>query len=148
MEPILVAYIGVALMLFLTGVGSAYGVTIAGNASIGAMKKNIGAFGNYITLSAMPGSQGIYGFLGYFLFKPFLVEAITAFQAYAILGGGLTLGIVGLFSAIRQGQTAANGIAAIGNGHPVFGNTLILCAFPELYAILGVASVFLISTSI
>lgn len=148
MEPILVAYIGVAVMLFLTGVGSAYGVTIAGNASIGAMKKNIGAFGNYITLSAMPGSQGIYGFLGYFLFKPFLVESISAFQAYAILGGGLALGVVGLFSALRQGQTAANGIAAIGNGHPVFGNTLILCAFPELYAILGVASVFLISTSI
>lgn len=148
MEPILVAYVGVALMLFLTGVGSSYGVTIAGNASIGAMKKNIGAFGNYITLSAMPGSQGIYGFLGYFLFKPFLVDTITSFQAYAILGGGLVLGIVGLFSAIRQGQTAANGIAAIGNGHPVFGNTLILCAFPELYAILGVASVFLISTSI
>lgn len=148
MEPILVAYIGVALMLFLTGVGSAYGVTIAGNASIGAMKKNIGAFGNYITLSAMPGSQGIYGFLGFFLFKPFLVETISSFQAYAIFGGGLVLGIVGLASAIRQGQTAANGIAAIGNGYPVFGNTLILCAFPELYAILGVASVFLISSSI
>ena len=148
MEPILVAYTGVMIMLFLTGIGSVYGVTIAGNASIGAMKKNIGAFGNYITLSAMPGSQGIYGFLGYFLFKPFLVETMTTFQAVSILGGGIILGVVGLFSAIRQGQTAANGIAAIGNGHPVFGNTLILCAFPELYAILGVASVFLISGSL
>lgn len=148
MEPILIAYTGVMIMLFLTGIGSVYGVTIAGNASIGAMKKNIGAFGNYITLSAMPGSQGIYGFLGYFLFKPLLVDSITLFQASSILGGGIVLGAVGLFSAIRQGQTAANGIAAIGNGHPVFGNTLILCAFPELYAILGVATVFLISTGI
>ncbi len=148
MEPILVAYVGVAIMLFLTGIGSAYGVTIAGNAAIGAMKKNIGAFGNYMTLSAMPGSQGIYGFLGFFLFRPYLVDEISLFQAVAILGGGITLGVVGLFSAIRQGQTAANGIAAIGNGHPVFGNTLILCAFPELYAILGVAAVFLIGGSI
>ena len=73
---------------------------------------------------------------------------MTTFQAVSILGGGIILGVVGLFSAIRQGQTAANGIAAIGNGHPVFGNTLILCAFPELYAILGVASVFLISGSL
>ena len=28
MEPILLAYLGVALMVALTGVGSAYGVTI------------------------------------------------------------------------------------------------------------------------
>lgn len=148
MEPILMAYTGVMIMLFLTGIGSVYGVTIAGNASVGAMKKNLGAFGNYITLSAMPGSQGIYGFLGYFLFKEYLVDSITAFQAASILGGGIVLGVVGLFSAIRQGQTAANGIAAIGNGHNVFSNTLILCAFPELYAILGVACVFLIGTTL
>ncbi len=148
MEPILLAYIGVALMLLLTGIGSAFGVTIAGNAAVGAMKKNPGAFGNYMPLSAMPGSQGIYGFLGYFLFAPFLVEGITEFQAAAIFGSGLALGLLGLFSAIRQGQTAANGIAAIGNGHPVFTNTLILCAFPELYAILGIATVFLVSISI
>ncbi len=148
MEPILLAYAGVAIMLFLTGIGSAYGVTIAGNAAVGAMKKNKSAFGNYMTLSAMPGSQGIYGFLGYFMISKFLVESITMFQASAILCGGIALGLLGLFSAIRQGQTAANGIAAIGNGHSVFANTLILCAFPELYAILGAVLMFFVSTSI
>lgn len=147
MEPILVAYIGVMIMLGLTGIGSAYGVTIAGNAAVGAMKKNMGAFGNYMTLSAMPGSQGIYGFLGYFLVRDYLTADISMYQAAAILGGGCALGLMGLFSAIRQGNTAANGIAAIGNGFPVFGNTLILCAFPELYAILGVAGVFMITTT-
>ena len=35
-----IAYIGIAIMVGLSGIGSAYGVTIAGNAAIGALKKN------------------------------------------------------------------------------------------------------------
>lgn len=148
MEPILLAYIGVAAMLVFTGIGSCYGTTISGNAAVGAMKKNKGAFGSYMILCAMPSTQGLYGFLGYFLLKGYLVPEITPTQAAAIFGGGLALGLVGMWSSYRQGQLAANGITAIGNGHDVFGNSLILVAFPELYAILGVAAVFFISTSI
>ena len=148
MTPIILAYIGVALMVGVAGLGSCYGTTIAGNAAVGAMKKNKGAFGNYMILSALPGSQGLYGFVGYFLVKGFLVPEITMLQGTAIFAGGLIMAIVGLFSSIRQGQVCANGIAAIGNGHNVFGNTLILAAYPELYAILAVAAVFLISTAI
>ena len=60
----------------------------------------------------------------------------------------LLLGLVGLFSALRQGKICANGITAIGNGHDVIGKTVVLAAFPELYAILAVAAVFMISSSI
>ncbi len=148
MEPILIAYLGIALMLILSGVGSCYGTTISGNAAVGAMKKNKEGFGSYMILCAMPSTQGLYGFLGYFLLKDFLVPEITMFQAAAILGGGLALGTVGLWSSYRQGELAANSITAIGNGHDVFGNSLILIAFPELYAILGVAAVFFISQAI
>ena len=45
MNEIILAYIGVGLMLGLSGIGSAYGVTIGGNATIGALKKNDEAFG-------------------------------------------------------------------------------------------------------
>lgn len=148
MEPILLAYIGVAVMLILSGIGSTYGTTISGNAAVGAMKKNKGAFGNYMILCAMSSTQGLYGFLGYFLLKGFLVPEITMLQAAAILAGGLALGFVCLWTAYRQGQLAANAITAIGNGHDVFGNSMILIAFPELYAILGVAAVFFISNAI
>lgn len=48
MEPILLAYVGIALMTGLTFIGSSYGVTIAGNAVVGAMKKNPDALGTYI----------------------------------------------------------------------------------------------------
>ena len=147
----LIAYVGIAIMVGLSGIGSAYGVTIAGNASIGALKKNDSAFGNFLVLTALPGTQGLYGFAGYFMFQSIfgvLTPAITGIQAAAVLGSGIALGLVALFSAIRQGQVCANGIAAIGQGHNVFGNTLILAVFPELYAIVALAATFLIGSAL
>lgn len=143
-NPIILAYVGLALMVALSGIGSSFGVSIPGNAAVGAMKKNKGAFGSYMLLAALPGTQGLYGFASFFLVKDFLTPDITIAQAAAFLGMGLIVGCVNLFSSIRQGQICANGISAIGNGHNVMGNTMILAVFPELYAILTVAAVFLI----
>ncbi|HPA11838.1 MAG TPA: V-type ATP synthase subunit K [Bacteroidales bacterium] len=146
-----IAYTGIAIMLALTGIGSAYGVTIVGNAAIGAAKKVDGKFGNFLVLTALPGTQGLYGFAGYFMFQSIfnvLTPEVTLFQAMAILAAGLALGFIGLFSSIRQGQVCANGVVSIGQGHDAFGNTLILAVFPELYAIVALAATFLIGSAI
>ena len=138
-------------MLALTGIGSAYGVTIVGNAAIGAAKKVDGKFGNFLVLTALPGTQGLYGFAGYFMFQNIfnvLTPEITFFQSMATLAAGLALGFIGLLSAIRQGQVCANGVVSIGQGHDAFGNTLILAVFPELYAIVALAAAFLIGSAI
>ncbi|MDR2064132.1 MAG: hypothetical protein LBP85_00235 [Prevotellaceae bacterium] len=148
MEPILLAYIGVAFMVGLSGIASCFGTSIAGNAAIGAIKKDSSVFGSCMMLSALPSTQGLYGFAGYYLLSKYLTANMTMLQGAAILGTGIAVGTVCLFSAIRQGQICANGITAIGNGHKVLGNTLILGAFPELYAILGVALVFLVGNMI
>ena len=142
---IILGYLGVALMVGLSGVASCIGTSIAGMASVGAMKKNSGAFGSYMILSALPGSQGLYGFVCFFLVQGGLTNP-TMTQGAAILGAGLLVGIVNLASSIFQAKICANGIAAIGNGHDVMGKTLILAAFPELYAILTVAATYLIAT--
>ena len=143
---LVMAYVGVALMVGLAGIASAIGTSIAGQAAVGAMKKNGGAFGSYMILSALPGSQGLYGFVCFFMVQGFLA-APTPVQGAAILGAGILVGIVNL-AAIYQAKVCANGITAIGNGHDVMGKTLILAAFPELYAILTVAATFLISNII
>ncbi len=109
------------------------------------MKKNPGASGQYIGLSALPSSQGLYGFVGYFLLSAYLVPGISWYAAAAVFGAGLGLGLVALFSAIRQAQVCANGIVAIGSGYNVFGTTMVLAVFPELYAILGLLVLILIS---
>ncbi len=148
--PVFLAYAGLAFMLILAGIGSAIGVSMGGNASIGALKKNPDAFGNYMLLSALPGTQGLYGFAGFFVIysKGVITDAMSMTQGIAILAAGLALGFVGLFSAIKQGGVTSNGIAAIGSGNNVFGSTMILAVFPELYAIIAFAATFLISTSL
>ncbi len=60
-------YVGLALMVLLSGIGSAIGVSKGGNATIGALKKREDAFGSYMLLSALPGTQGLYGFAGFFV---------------------------------------------------------------------------------
>jgi len=145
MEPIIVAYIGIALTLGLSGVGSIYGVTICASAAIGAMKKNPDPFGSYLILCTPPSTNGLYGFLGYFMMARFLVPEITMYQATAICFACMALGALNLFSAIRQAGASANAMAAIANGHDIFGKSLMLIVFAELYAIVGLAALFLIS---
>ncbi len=149
---VILAYIGIALMIALAGIGSAIGVSIGGNATIGALKKNDEAFGSYMLLSALPGTQGLYGFAGFFIVNnkmtPEFVTNMTIGQGLAIFAAGLALGLVGLISGMRQGTVCANGIAGIGSGHDVFGKTMVLAVFPELYAIVAFAATFLISASL
>lgn len=142
---IVFAYLGVALAVALSGIGSAYGVTICGNATIGAYKKNPGASGSYIALAALPSSQGLYGFVGFFMLNTHVYSGMDMFTAAAVLGAGLALGLVALFSAVRQAKVCANGISAIGGGYNAFGTTMVLAVFPELYAILGLLVLILIA---
>ena len=91
----------------------------------------------------------VYGFVCFFMVTnlyPLVGPSTTPAQGAAVLGIGLLVGMVNLLAAIYQGKVCANGIAAIGNGHDVMGKTLILAAFPELYAILTVAATFLIAS--
>lgn len=148
--PLFLAYTGLAVMLIVSGIGSAIGVTIAGNATIGAMKKNTEIFSKAMILCAFPATQGLYGFAAFFLLNgniQGMADSLTLVQGLAILAAGLAVGIVGLISAIRQAGFVANGITAMGNGTDAFSGTLILGVFPELYAILAFAAAFLVMPS-
>ena len=145
MEPILLAYVGVACMVGMSGIGSAYGLTICGNTVIGAMKKAPEKMGTYIALSALPSSQGLYGFVGYMFVSEYLVQSISWITAAGIFGAGLLMGFANLLSGIRQGQVCANGVAATVAGHNVFAATMVMAVFPELYAILSLVVTILIA---
>ena len=145
---LILAYIGVVLMVGVAGIASAVGTAICGQAAVGSMKKNGSAFGSYMILSALPGSQGLYGFVCFFMVQGLISADMSMIQSAAVFGAGLLVGIVNLAAAIYQAKVCASGIAAIGNGHDVMGKTLILAAFPELYALLTVAAPFLISNAV
>ncbi|MDR2026187.1 MAG: ATPase [Prevotellaceae bacterium] len=148
MTAILLAYIGVALMVGLSGLGSVYGITICGNAAVGALKKNPGALGSYIGLAAMPSTQGLYGFVGFYLLQEKLVTDISPLAGAAIFGAGIAMGVVGLLSAVRQGEVCANGIAAIGSGYKVMVQTMLFAAFAEFYAIIALLFVILTNSAL
>ena len=140
MLNLILGYLGLGLMLGLACIGSCYGTTIAGNAAEGALKKNPEKSSQYMILSALPATQGLYGFLGFLIWrsKDFAAAGTTYF------GIGVAVGLVCMFSAIRQGQICANGIVGISQGHDVFTNTLIYAALPEFYAILGLVGALMI----
>lgn len=148
--PIIIAYLGLIIMVAGTGCGSALGVSMGANATIGALKKKEDGFGSFMLLSALPGTQGLYGFAAFFIFnsKGILTNDIGLISAFAIFAAGTILAVVSFYSAFKQGQICANGIATIASGYNVFGKTMILAVFPELYAIIAFAATFLISNSI
>ncbi len=147
---VILAYLGIGLMIGGSGIGSAIGVSIGGKATLGALKKNEEAFGSYMLLSALPGTQGLYGFAGFFIINGKIAEIVelSVAQGGMVFAAGLALGLVGLFSGIKQGEVSAHGIEGIGSGYDVFGKTMVLAVFPELYAIVAFAATFLISAGL
>jgi V/A-type H+-transporting ATPase subunit K len=142
MLSVILGYVGLGLMLCLAGIGSSIGTTIAGNAAEGALKKNPEKSSSYMILSAMPATQGLYGFVA-FLLWPKDIAAMTE-SGFLYFAVGLAAGVVFLFSAIRQGQVCANGIIGISQGHDVQTNTMIYAALPEFYAILSLVASLMI----
>ncbi len=131
-------------MIALPGIGSAIALARTGSAVLGAMHKKPETFGNLLVLAALPASQGLYGFVGFILYSTNLNADISMLQAMVFFGSGAMLGTVAMFSALHQARVCVGGITAIGNGHNLFANTLILAAFPEFYAILSLVAAILI----
>ncbi len=140
MLNVILGYLGLGLMLGLACIGSSIGTTITGNAAEGALKVNPEKSSSYLILSAMPATQGLYGFVAFltWLGKDFATEGPVMF------GVGLGVGLICLFSAIRQGQVCANGIVGVSQGHNVQANTMIYAAYPEFFAILGLVAALMV----
>ena len=140
----ILGYLGWGMMLGLAGVGSAYGTTIAGNAAEGALKKNKEKGSSYMILSALPATQGLYGFVAFLMWMGNMTPEILAVSGAKYFAVGIAVGLVCLLSAIRQGQVCANGIAGIAAGHDEQTNTMIYAALPEFYAILALVGALMV----
>jgi V/A-type H+-transporting ATPase subunit K len=142
----LVAYMGVALACALAGIGSAVGVGIAAQASAGVMSVDPKKFGKLLLLSALPGTQGIYGFVIAFLLlgKIGSVDLTGNMEiAWKIFAAGLPIALAGLLSGIHQGKVCASGAMMTAKQPDDSAKSLILAVFVEFYAILGFLVSFL-----
>lgn len=140
------AYLGVALSVGLCGIGSAKGVGLVGEASSGVLSEEPERFGQCLVLQALPGTQGIYGFLIGFIIMLNTgmmggsVQLTVGTGAY-ILAASLPIALVGLLSGIAQGRVAAAGINIIAKKPDQLSKAMVSAALVETYAILA----FLIS---
>ncbi len=132
------ALFGAGLAAILGGAGSAIGITSASTLITGILSEDDTKFGQLLPLAAMPGTQGIYGF----------IVAVLVMVFFDLLGGRVDLpveagvsiffaclptGFLGLVTAVYQGRTAAAsaGIVAAGKRAPA----LVFPALVETYAI-------------
>lgn len=136
------AYLGVAVAVFLSGTGSAKGVGIVGEAMSGVTVEDPDKFGQLLVLQALPATQGIYGFIVGFIIMlntgilGGAVNLSLETGAY-VLASALPVGIVGLFSGIAQGRVSAAGVNIVAKRPDQLVKAMIPAAMVETYAILA-----------
>ena len=137
------ALLGAALAVILAGMGSAYGVGIAGQAAAGVVTENPAQFAKVLIIQLLPGTQGIYGLLVAFITvsKVGLLGGTPANldvqTGLLILVACLPIAIVGLISARHQGKTAVASIGIVAKKPDQFGKAMLFPAMVETYAILA-----------
>lgn len=138
------AILGAAIAVILSGIGSAIGIMIAGRSAAGALSEDPTKFGKFLPLVALPGTQGIYGFIiGFFIFQKLGVltgnpnEAIEVAKGLQFIFAALPTALAGLFSAIYQGKVCASGINLVSKQPTETGKALTMGGLVEFYAILG-----------
>jgi V/A-type H+-transporting ATPase subunit K len=147
------ALLGAVLSTALAGIGSAWGVGMAGQAAAGVTAEDPDQFAKVLILQLLPGTQGIYGLL---------VTFITL-SRIGILGGKaitdtntglmyllacLPIAIVGLISAYHQGKTAVASIGIVAKKPDQFGKAMLFPAMVETYAILALLISILVISNI
>lgn len=142
------ALMGAAIAVLVSCVGSAIGVSRSGQAASALLAKQPEKFGNCLLLTVMPSTQGLYGFVVGFMIliklnvfggmTPISDQAGWVFFAYS-----LPIAIVGLASAILQGNVVISGINLIGKQDGMFGKAMPLVILVEMFAIFAFIISFL-----
>lgn len=152
---LVIALLGAALAVFLCGIGSSIGVGLAGQAANGVLSEDPDKFGNMLLLVALPGTQGIYGFVAGFwasiIKLNFLggnIPQLTVSQGWQIFAACLPIAISGLISAIYQGKVCTAGIAVAAKQPQAAMRALIYGGLVETYAILGLVITLLLLNGI
>lgn len=131
------AVIGAALAVLLSGAGSAKGLSYVGQAASGLVTEEPEKFGKSLVLQLLPGTQGLYGFVMGLLIMLGLTADMSLAEGLYLFGASLPVGIVGLFSAIAQGKTAAAGISILAKNESQTTKGIVYAVMVETYALLA-----------
>ena len=143
--------LGAGLAAVLAGIGSAKGTGIAGEAGAGIVSEDPSKFGKAMILQVIPGTQGLYGFVIWFLafnaVKGMGADMSVA-QGMQVLSACLPVGLGGLLSGIAQGKVAAASVNILAKKPDHWSKGMILCITVEFYAILALLASFMMLNAI
>lgn len=136
------ALMGGGFAAILGGIGSAIGITIASSVVSGIVTEDGEKFGKLLPIAAMPGTQGIYGFISAVLVLIFFgiftgdvsLEGAAGFKVFLACQPVAWLCLV---TAIYQGRTGAAAAGIVARRSEDSGKALILPALVETYAVLS-----------
>jgi len=142
-----VAYVGVGMAILLAGIGSSIGVGIAGEAASGVVAEDPEKFGRVLLLQALPGTQGVYGFIAGFLALQQVSgigSLMTLAQGRAFLFACAPVAVSCLVSGVYQGRVSVSAMQIVAKKPEESGKALILPALVEFYAVLGLLGTILL----
>ena len=147
------ALIGAVLSTALAGIGSAWGVGVAGQAAAGVVSEDPDQFAKVLILQLLPGTQGIYGLLVTFITLSNIgivggTPITDTNTGLMYLFACLPIAIVGLVSAFHQGKTSVASIGIVAKKPDQFGKAMLFPAMVETYAILALLISILSITNI
>ncbi|OIP79933.1 MAG: permease [Parcubacteria group bacterium CG08_land_8_20_14_0_20_48_21] len=141
-----IAILGAVLAVSLASIGSSIGVSIAGQVGSGILSEEPEKFISVLVLEALPGSQGIYGFVGAFMAINTITNLgeVSLGAGSAILFACLPIAIAGLFSGWLQGKVSVAGMNIVAKQPKDFVKAVVLSAMVETYAIIGLLTTILL----
>ncbi|WP_294475040.1 V-type ATP synthase subunit K [uncultured Intestinimonas sp.] len=149
------AFLGAALAVGLSCVGSAKGTGITGEAATGVLSENPEHFSKCLILQVIPGTQGLYGLVIWFFALYTMgafsggIQPLTVTQGLTIFVSCLPMAMGGWRSAIYQGRVAAASINIVAKQPNDWSKGIILCVIVEFYAILSLlASILLLMNAL
>jgi len=154
MDGLTIALFGAGIAVFLGGIGSAVGVSTAGQAAAGVLSEKPEKFGETFILVALPGTQGIYGFAVGFMaiLKLGLLggdaAVVSVNQGLLLFAACIPVGVAGLLSGIYQGRVCAAGVGIVAKQEGKFGLAVIYGILVETYALLGFVTSILVVLSV
>ncbi len=146
-----IGLLGAALAALLACIGSAKGTGIAGEAGAGLVSEDPSKFGKAMIMQVLPGTQGLYGFVIWFLAQSRIFsvgESMTIAQGMQFFGACMPVAFGGLLSAIAQGKVAAASLNILAKKPDDWSKGMIFCITVEFYAILCLLASFLMLNGI
>ncbi|MDF2838549.1 MAG: permease [Evtepia sp.] len=152
-----VAFLGATLAVALPCTGSAIGVGTVGRASAGALSVDPRKFSRALILQILPGTQGLYGLVIWFLalmklgfFNGTIMQNMSAWgivDGVRFFSACMPVAIGGLLFGIAQGRLCASGLSLIAKRSDELSKGIIMAIMVEFYSILCLLATFLMLNS-